>query len=99
MPDITYIKGRLEGLFELVSLLREVLQEEGSESKIVQRLVEHIYAEVEEILDALGSHPSVPSEKVQLLKQKIREAKTKDEKEKIVKSYDVLSELLKQQQG
>ncbi len=98
MPqNIDYVKGRLEGLFELVSILRETVHEGGDE-KIVERLVEHIYAEIEEILGTLGAHPNppVPKEKIIVAKKKIEEAKAAPmpPKEKVVKSYDVLSELL-----
>ncbi len=98
--SIEYVKGRLEGLFELVSILRETVHEGGDE-KIIERLVEHIYSEIEEILEQLGSHPSppIPHEKINIAKQKIVESKTAPPKEKVVKSYDVLSELLKSAQG
>lgn len=99
MVDLSYIKGRLEGLFELVSLLRETVKEgEATSPKLVERLVEHIYAELGEILDSLGSAPNV-QEKVTALKQKIAEAKAKSSGG-AVQSYDVLSEILKKgQQG
>ena len=83
-----YIKGRLEGLFQLVSLLREIITEEEAKSTIVQRLVEHIYAEIEEILEYLG-------EEGVKVKEKVKEVKAKpDVKEKVTVSYDVLSDLI-----
>ncbi len=96
---MAYIKGRLEGLFELVSLLRELVKEgEGTSPRLVERLVEHIYAELGEILDSLGATTNV-QEKVAVLKQKIAEAKAKSsEKGSAVQSYDVLSEILKKGQ-
>ena len=89
MKSEEYVKGRLEGLFQLVSLLKEVVTEEEAKTTIVQRLVDHIYTEIEEILDYLGKevHPAV--------KEKLTTAKqTEDVKEKVAASYDVLSELI-----
>ncbi len=89
MKSEDYVKGRLEGLFQLVSLLRELVTEEEAKSSIVQKLVEHIYIEIEEILEYLGEevHPVV--------KEKVKTAKeSKDVKEKVTASYDVLSELI-----
>ena len=100
MVDLSYIKGRLEGLFELVSLLRETVKEgEATSPKLVERLVEHIYAELEEILDNLGASTNV-QERATALKKKIDEAKAKKASGGAVQSYDVLSEILKKgQQG
>ena len=89
MKSEEYVRGRLEGLFQLVSLLKEVVGEEEAKSSIVQRLVDHIYVEIEEILNYLGEevHPVV--------KQKIEEAKKSPSvQEKVTTSYDVLSELI-----
>ena len=86
MKSEDYVRGRLEGLFQLVSLLKEVVSEEESKSPIVQRLVDHIYSEVEQILDYLGEEAP---------KRVIVEAKKKnDVKEKVTTSYDVLSEII-----
>ncbi len=89
MKSEDYVKGRLEGLFQLVSLLKEVVTEEDAKTTIVQKLVDHIYTEIEEILDYLGEdvHPSV-KEKLSTAKQ------ATDVKEKVTASYDVLSELI-----
>ncbi len=92
---MSYIRGRLEGLFELVSLLREAVSEEGTSSKLVVRLVEHVYAELQEILDSIGANTNVAA-KVAAMKQKIAEAKAKGGGS--VQTYDVLSEILKKQQ-
>lgn len=89
MKSEDYVRGRLEGLFQLVTLLREVISEEEPKSKIVEHLVDHIYQEIEEILDYLGEdvHPSV--------KEKIETAKSSPSvQEKVSTSYDVLSELI-----
>ena len=89
MESEDYVKGRLEGLFQLVSFLREILTEEDAKSTIVQRLVEHIYEEIENILEYLGEdvHPDV--------KKKVEEAKSAPTvEEKVTASYDVLSQLV-----
>ncbi len=94
MKSEDYVKGRLEGLFQLVSLLREIIGEEEAKSTIVQRLVEHIYEEIEEILEYLGEeiHPEV--------KKKVEEAKAAPTvQEKVTTSYDVLSELVQKKVG
>ena len=93
MKSEDYVRGRLEGLFQLVTFLRELIGEEGAKTSIVQRLVEHIYEEIEDILEYLGEiHPEV-KEKVQSGK----EAPTVEEK--LSTSYDVLSELVQKKVG
>ncbi|NPA86935.1 MAG: hypothetical protein GXO00_02915 [Candidatus Diapherotrites archaeon] len=89
MKSEEYVRGRLEGLFQLVSLLKEVVNEEEAKSSIVQRLVEHIYTEIEEILEYLGEevHHEV-KKKIEVVKQ------TPNVEEKVAASYDVLSELI-----
>ncbi len=87
-----YIRGRLEGLFQLVSLLREIITEDEAKTTIVQRLVEHIYTEIEEILEQMGEEVNV--------KEKVSEIKKKDDvKEKVTVSYDVLSDLIQKRIG
>ncbi len=89
MKSEEYVRGRLEGLFQLVSLLKEVISEEEAQGKIVQHLVDHIYEEIEEILEYLGEevHPEV--------KEKVATAKTSTNvQQKVSTSYDVLSELI-----
>jgi undecaprenyl pyrophosphate synthase len=89
MKSEDYIKGRLEGLYQLVSLLRDVITEEDAKGTIVQKLVDHIYVEIEEILDSMGEqvHPEI-KEKVKTAKQ------SQDVHSKVSASYDVLSELI-----
>lgn len=94
MKSEDYVKGRLEGLFQLVSLLKEVVSEGEAKGNIVERLVDHIYTEIEDILSYLGEevHPVV--------KEKIATAKqSQDVKEKVSTSYDVLSELIQKKEG
>ena len=93
MNDISYIKGRLEGLFGLVTLLREMVQETEQGHPMVERIVEHVYTELEEILENMGSHPDTVGVAGHL-KKRLQEAKKADPKTKVVQSYDVLTELI-----
>ena len=89
MRSEEYVRGRLEGLFQLVSLLKEVIGEEDVKSSIVQHLVDHIYSEIEEILEYLGEETRVD------IKRKVEEAKSSPTvQEKVSASYDVLAELI-----
>lgn len=91
MADISYVKGRLEGLFELVTLLKDLVHGDVDGSvEMIQKMVDHIYVELGEILDILGSSaPSAAKKAESVLASKVREAKKKGSKAK-----DVLSELL-----
>ncbi|MDN5358700.1 MAG: hypothetical protein PWP76_543 [Candidatus Diapherotrites archaeon] len=93
MADISYVKGRLEGLFELVTLLKDMAHGnvEGS-GELLQKMVDHIYVELGEILDVLGSDVTTTSNNAPPVivkgSEREREGKTG------VKAKDVLSELL-----
>ena len=93
MKSEEYIKGRLEGLYQLVSLLRDVITEEDVKGTIVQKLVDHIYVEIEEILENMGEQISPE------IKEKVKTAKqSPDVHSKVSASYDVLSELIQKKQ-
>ncbi len=93
MADLSYVKGRLEGLFELVTLLKDLVHGdvEGS-AEMLQKMVDHIYVELGEILDVLGSSAPATAKKadsvVSVVKKEAKQPSTG------VKAKDVLSELL-----
>ncbi|NPA76616.1 MAG: hypothetical protein GXN93_02585 [Candidatus Diapherotrites archaeon] len=94
MADLSYVKGRLEGLFELVTLLKDVVHGnmEGS-PEMLQKMVDHVYVELGEILDVLGSSAAASVEKKESpIVHKVQEAKQSQSGP--VKAKDVLSELL-----
>ena len=95
MADLSYVKGRLEGLFELVTLLKDVVHGnmEGS-PEMLQKMVDHVYVELGEILDVLGSPAAASVTKAETpITHKIAEAKSGSSGQS-VKARDVLSELL-----
>ncbi|MBI2445385.1 hypothetical protein HYV43_03290 [Candidatus Micrarchaeota archaeon] len=58
-PKEAYVEGRLVGLNELVSLLKDALDEQGDHRDgITKSIVQHIYSETNSILDDVhGQHP------------------------------------------
>ncbi len=102
MADLSYVKGRLEGLFELVTLLKDVVHGNMDGSpEMLQKMVDHVYVELGEILDVLGStaassapvQKQVASSEPAPIKQKVSEAKSSSSG-RAVNARDVLSELL-----
>jgi len=96
MADISYVKGRLEGLFELVTLLKDMVHGDISGSaEMLQKMVDHIYVELGEILDVLGSEAAANVKK----SLPIASGSPKGTKSSGsgVKAKDVLSELLTKQ--
>ncbi len=91
MADLSYVKGRLEGLFELVTLLKDMAHGDVSGSpEMLQKMVDHIYVELGEILDVLGSNAAADARKTVPIVSKA----AKKESGSAVKAKDVLSELL-----
>ncbi len=88
--DEEYLKGRMEGLYRLVTVLNEVVDTSDENNKVLKSLAEHILEEMMEIMRMLG-------EEVQRkVKPKIEKAKKASSPvEKVTASYDVLSELMK----
>ncbi len=93
MADISYVKGRLEGLFELVTLLKDMVHGDVSgSSEMFQKMVDHVYVELGEILDVLGSSaPSNAKRAESVVSEVVKKEKTPSTG---VKAKDVLSELL-----
>lgn len=91
MADVSYVKGRLEGLFELVTLLKDLVHGDVSGSgEMLQKMVDHVYVELGEILDIMGSDvPANAKKAASIVASKVSEAKAGG-----VKAKDVLSELL-----
>ncbi|HIP74550.1 MAG TPA: hypothetical protein EYH14_02805 [Euryarchaeota archaeon] len=97
MADISYVKGRLEGLFELVALLRDLVHEDIDGSfEMLQKMVDHIYVELGDILDIMGSEvPAAVDKAESIMASKMGRLKSKG-----VKAKDVLSELMsKKEEG
>jgi len=100
MADISYVKGRLEGLFELVSLLKDLVHDDilrdvdvenlSGSAEMLQKMVDHIYVELGEILDIMGSDVSSAAKRA----ESIMASRVSKVKKKGVKAKDVLSELL-----
>ncbi len=92
--DMSYVRGRLEGLFELVTLLKDMVHGDVSGSaEMLQKMVDHVYTELGEILDIMGSSAVTHVEhKAAPVAHKVEEAKS--ESKGPVKAKDVLSELL-----
>ncbi len=55
MRDIDYVIGRLQGLNELVAVLREVGKKGGQNPEIIATLAEHISGQLESILKEFDS--------------------------------------------
>ena len=56
MRDLDYVIGRLQGLYELVVILKDQVGKKGAQnSKIVTTLTEHISEQLESILEAFDS--------------------------------------------
>jgi len=93
MADLSYVKGRLEGLFELVTLLKDMVHGDVSGSaEMLQKMVDHIYVELGEILDVMGSDaPANAKKTVSIVAESAKKEKASDAG---VKAKDVLSELL-----
>lgn len=89
MADISYVKGRLEGLFDMVSLLRELLTEDVANNyDVLQKMVDRVYVELGEILDVVGSNvPSAVEKAESILASKMGKAKG-------VHTKDVITELI-----
>ena len=92
--DMSYVRGRLEGLFELVTLLKDMVHGDVSGSaEMLQKMVDHVYTELGEILDIMGSSVAPHVERSAApVAHKVAEAKS--ESKGPVKAKDVLSELL-----
>ena len=87
MVDSSYIKGRLNGLNELVKVLKEIVErkEEIKTQEIIQLITLHISAQMaaitQELSEAASNAPAEHANKLNEIKQK-QEEKQKDSDEK-----------------
>ena len=91
-----YLKGRLEGLYQLVSILKDTIAK-GKESEtpvaLEETLVEHIYDELTSILNDLKKIESVDGQTYEKVKTSI--AKTKSTATSPAKHVSEASDLVK----
>ncbi|MBI5036932.1 hypothetical protein HZC09_06355 [Candidatus Micrarchaeota archaeon] len=85
-PKEAYIEGRLMGLNELISILKDSMEsgEKIDSSLMVKSVVQHISGEMESILDDV--HGSHPPEKLAQIMEKHEQAKKEAEKVETVTS-------------
>ncbi|NUN11452.1 hypothetical protein HUU53_02305 [Candidatus Micrarchaeota archaeon] len=86
-----YLQGRLLGLNELIKVLKESINEEGSNHGVIQSIVGHISNEMSDILGDLGEVKENKLEEIKEkhaeVKQQVKEIqKTEPKKEEIAKS-------------
>ncbi|MFH1780193.1 MAG: hypothetical protein ABH803_03570 [Candidatus Micrarchaeota archaeon] len=70
-----YIEGRLLGLSELIKVLKESINTEGSNHEVIQSIVEHVSNEMNNILEDMDGVPREHIEKHAELKTKVEELK------------------------
>ncbi len=76
------MRGKLEGIFSLVSIIREIMYE-GGDNKVMQKLVEQVYLELDSLLEHMGS--SVKRSEPPKVEKKEEQPATK---------FDLLSDLV-----
>lgn len=104
-PKEAYIEGRLMGLNELISILKDSMDasEKLDSSIIVRSVVQHISTEMGDILDEVhGSHPAramaaivEKHEEVQKHAESLEDIKPAKAPEALKKNVDAADELMK----
>lgn len=87
MKDLNYVIGRLQGLNELVRILRDLVEREGeNNSEIIANVTEHISVQLESILSEFDEMPTDDRQKYALRELKKKhgvEKKRPDEEEEV----------------
>ncbi len=106
MKDLNYVIGRLQGLYELVKILKDLVGKGGQgNSEVVSVITEHISSQLSAILSEFDELDVKPEHKelVQQIKEKHEEAEEKGEdkgtEEKLEKHEKTVDELLKDLEG
>ncbi len=79
MNDVNYLIGRLQGLNELVKILKDLVDKKGSkENEVVTVITDHISSQLDSILTEFDTIDAKPNQKNALmeLKEKHSEPKT-----------------------
>ncbi|MBS3069917.1 hypothetical protein J4220_00225 [Candidatus Micrarchaeota archaeon] len=79
-----YLRGRLEGLKQLVGVLDEALDQGGGEA-IEKKLVSHVSAEIEELISELKE--GMPERKMREFEEKHEELKQVAEEQPLSKTH------------
>ncbi len=92
-----YLRGRLEGLNELISVLKESL-DSGDNNALSKSLAGHIASELGGLIDELrGNAPRVEIKKIEAKHEELRKAGEKSpevSKETVKKAEDLMQSLM-----
>lgn len=101
MKDLNYVIGRLQGLNELVKILKDLVDKKGAPEEIIQVLTDHIASQLTSILSEFETVEAKPKQKKALesLKEKHEEPEPVEveepPKEKLEKHEKTVDDLLK----
>lgn len=104
MKDINYVKGRLNGLNDLVVILRDIVEkkEDMNTHELIELLTSHINDQMASVIDALGSSkmPKQQKEMVEEMREKHEETKkavqeTKQPVKKVAAQEKSIDDLLR----
>lgn len=74
MKDMSYIIGRLSGLNELVKILKDFVDKEGTDAEVISVMTDHISAQLDSILSELDTLEVGPEQREMLTGLKERHA-------------------------
>ncbi|MBN1159762.1 MAG: hypothetical protein JXA43_00800 [Candidatus Diapherotrites archaeon] len=95
-----YLKGRLEGLYQLVEILRNQVQGKSEKpAELVKELVNHVYEELAEIIEQMNKDMGMDNEKYEKAAKAVKEGRKAVEDEDALephmdKTKDLMKELM-----